>query len=202
MSTTYFTSDTHFGHRLVADLRSYDTVLGLRLFDTVDEYDEYVVAVWNEVVRPRDTVWHLGDVTLGNINRVGHLLSRLHGTIHLVTGNHDEVAPGVSRRAPRLQRTWLQYFDSIQPYARIRAAGHHVLLSHYPYTGEGKRVGADRYTQYRLPNEGMPLIHGHTHDSGQRLSFDEGTPMVHVGWDAWGKPVRLDKVIATFGWEG
>lgn len=180
MSNTFFTSDTHFNHQLVSRLRG---------FDSTEKHDEHVVWAWNKRVRPADVVWHLGDVGMGKLERFAHYLEQLNGTIHLITGNHDRCAPGVRTTAAEHQPEWLQYFVSVQPFARLRADGRDVLLSHYPYTGEGQRDIADRYSQFRLPNLGTALIHGHTHDSRQRLSFDNGTPMLHVGWDAWRRPV-------------
>lgn len=185
MAEVHFTSDTHFSHRLVA---------GIRGFASTDEHDEHVVEVWNAHVRPGDTVWHLGDVSMGGPARFGRFVEQLHGTIHLIAGNHDAVHP-MHRDSHRHQRSWLEYFDSIQTMARRKSSGRYMLLSHFPYRGEGARGMADRHTQYRLRNEGIPLVHGHTHDEAQRLSFDGGTAMVHVGWDAWGRPVTLDEVV-------
>lgn len=178
------TSDTHFDHDLVA---------GLRGFASPGDHDAHVADTWNSIVTDRDTVWHLGDVGMGRLRRWRDTVENLNGTIHLVTGNHDTVAPGVSRRAHRDQREWMEVFASIQPFARLRRGDAHLLLSHYPYSGEGMRDLPERFTQYRLRNEGLPLAHGHTH-SGERLTSDEGTPMIHVGWDAWGGPVDLDAV--------
>lgn len=186
MPAVFFTSDTHFDHDMVAGLRGYGSPA---------EHDEAIVRSWNKVVRPQDTVWHLGDVTLRPIGKVAGIVSRLNGTIHLVAGNHDKVAPGVNPNAHRVQRDWLEFFASIQPFARLRHQGRRLLLSHYPYSGEGDRPGGDRFTQYRLPNEGIALVHGHTHDPDQRLSRDQAAPMVHVGWDAWRRPVSISEVV-------
>lgn len=194
MSRVFLTSDTHFDHRLVASLRGYGSPV---------EHDVATVESWNSVVGGRDTVWHLGDVGMGPMRRWKGSVSALNGTIHLVTGNHDEAAPGVSRKAQKVQREWLEVFASVQPFARIRRGDKNILLSHYPYSGEGSREFEDRYAEYRLRNEGFPLVHGHTHDAKQRLSHDQGTPMFHVGWDAWRRPVELEEVLeALFDGEG
>ena len=63
-----------------------------------------------------------------------------------------------------------------------------MLLSHFPYVGDS---GPDeRYTQYRLPCEGLPIIHGHTHSRSRFSTATYGpaeipVPQVHVGLDAW-----------------
>ena len=49
-----------------------------------------MVARWNEVVRPNDDVWHLGDFALKiRAAEAGALLRSLNGRKHLVTGNND-----------------------------------------------------------------------------------------------------------------
>jgi calcineurin-like phosphoesterase family protein len=49
---TYFTADHHFGH---------ESIIGMcnRPFVAVDQMDRAMIAAWNEVVAPIDTVWHL-----------------------------------------------------------------------------------------------------------------------------------------------
>ncbi len=56
--TTWFTADTHFGHTNVIRYCA-------RPFDSVQAMDETLIENWNQVVRPKDTVYHLGDFTPG-----------------------------------------------------------------------------------------------------------------------------------------
>src|SRR5690606_38116663 len=156
-------------------------------------HDEHIVSRWNEHVAPRDKVWVLGDMSMKGPKAFGPYVERLNGTLHLIAGNHDEVHP-MTRKSENKQRAWLDYFASIQIAARTTINGHEVLLSHFPYTGEGARAGRDRHTQWRLRDEGTALIHGHTHDENQRLSFSLFSPMFHVGWDAWGAPVPQESI--------
>jgi len=181
MSGTWFTSDTHFDHQLVG---------GLRGFDSPGEHDAAVVANWNAVVRPDDTVWHLGDVGMGRLSRFAEWIGMLHGEIHLITGNHDACAP-IHRGAHKHQRQWLSTgFASIQAYARLRINGKSVLLSHFPYRGSGDHTAEERYTQYRFVDDGNWLLHGHTHSTERQQGRQ-----VHVGLDAWGlKPVSVDTI--------
>lgn len=185
----WFSSDTHLLHRLVAEHRG---------FSGSEEHDETVIARWNATVRPGDLVWHLGDVGLGNETRVLEQAARLNGRKQLVTGNHDPCWPG-HRDARKHQRRWLEVFESVQAFAKIRLDGRTVLLSHMPYDGD--HVGEDRHTQFRLRDEGAWLLHGHTHQP-DRLGpyprflsvasaggpFGEAQPrgrQVHIGLDAW-----------------
>lgn len=183
---TWFTSDTHFRHAMVAELRG---------FATAGEHDEAIIANWNDWVDPGDTVWHLGDV--GMSRGFLPLVDRLHGTIHLITGNHDAVWPG-HRDSHKRQREWLGHFASVQAFARRKIAGRHVLLSHFPY--EGDHTAEDRHEQYRLRDEGLWLLHGHTH--WQHIQWHDGR-QVHVGLDAWDlRPLALsdlERVITESG---
>jgi calcineurin-like phosphoesterase family protein len=183
VSGTWFASDTHFLHRLVA---------GHRGFASPEEHDETVIARWNETVRPGDLVWHLGDVGLGNEARVLGLAARLNGVKHLVAGNHDPCWPG-HRDARKHQRRWLEVFGSVQAFAKIRVEGRTVLLSHLPYAGGGDHTDEERYPQFRLPDEGGWLIHGHTHQPARM----DGHRSLHCGLDAWGlRPVSEGEIAA------
>ncbi|MFD2878778.1 hypothetical protein ACFTAO_26970 [Paenibacillus rhizoplanae] len=57
MSKVYFTSDHHFGHKLIIDFES-------RPFGDADEMDKVMISNWNAVVGKEDTVFHLGDFFL------------------------------------------------------------------------------------------------------------------------------------------
>lgn len=193
MSRTWYTSDPHFGHRLVAGHRGFFNV---EEPDT-EAHDEALVETWNSHVKPEDPVWILGDMSMRGPKAFGPYVERLNGTLHLIAGNHDEVHP-MHRTSAKVQPEWLRFFASVQASARRKFNGHEVLLSHFPYNGEGARPGPDRHVQWRLPDLSVPLIHGHTHDAAQRLSFSQqGTPMVHVGWDAWGRPVSQEEIAAV-----
>lgn len=160
---TFFTADTHFGH---AGLINH----GYRpKFSSVEEMDENLVQRWNAVVRPCDSVWHLGDFTLANADAAQRYRARLNGEIHLVWGNHD-------RTAVRNLPIWA----SSQYAADIRLDGTRITLCHY-----AMRVW-DRC------QHGALMLHGHSHGNmpGTRQSLD-------VGVDAWEfAPVNLDTIRA------
>lgn len=87
MSDIWFISDTHFGHKNILNFTKEDGSL-LRPFNSTFEMDMYMVEKWNEVVKPNDKVYHLGDVafTDGGLNR----LEFCNGHKRLVKGNHDK----------------------------------------------------------------------------------------------------------------
>jgi calcineurin-like phosphoesterase family protein len=86
MSETFLVSDTHFSHRGIVQFLRPDGSKE-RPWDNIEEMDEALVANWNSVVRPKDKIYHLGDVV---INRSAlPILARLNGEKILVKGNHD-----------------------------------------------------------------------------------------------------------------
>jgi calcineurin-like phosphoesterase family protein len=128
MSSVWFTADSHFGHRAMAA-----TGKGWRPFATIEEHDETLIENWNKVVKADDQVWHLGDVGMGPQNFVLETVKRLNGHKHLIAGNHDKVWSG-NRDGFKHMGYWMQYFDSVQSFARRRLDGNqNIMLSHFPY---------------------------------------------------------------------
>lgn len=91
MSRRYVISDTHFGHKGL--LRRPDRAA---LFRDVFHMDSHMISQWNSVVTKRDTVFHLGDVTMHDKNYAEDLITkRLNGHIVVIGGNHDKNMPFV-----------------------------------------------------------------------------------------------------------
>lgn len=109
---TFFTADTHFGHKRIIDLAK-------RPFADVAEMDNELIRRWNERVQPGDIVFHLGDFSFA---RPARYLEQLNGRKHLDLGNHDR------KRALDL-RGW---FETISDGFREIAIGDDfVVLCHY-----------------------------------------------------------------------
>lgn len=190
MPQTWLTSDTHLGHGFVAALRG---------FASPEEHDMAVAHNWDRRVHDRDVVWVLGDVALGGWRDRLPWFAERPGTKHLVLGNHDRAHP-MLRNAHAHQKTYLSVFDSVQTAASLRHDGRTVLLSHFPYDGEGnsRDEDADRASQWRLRDEGRLLLHGHVHDDVRARVSVRGTLMGHVGLDAWElSPVTLPDIFAA-----
>lgn len=180
--TVYLTSDLHFGHQLVSDLRGYSST---------GNHDEAVLASL-EGLGGQDDLWVLGDLsaTRRHERRALQLLGTLPCRLHLVEGNHDSVA-SIHRDGWKRQREFLEVFTSVQAFSRKRAtpARVPVLLSHYPYAGD--HTAEDRYGYARLRDTGAWLLHGHTHSTSV---MELGPREIHVGWDAWRRPVAWDEI--------
>ena len=87
MANIWIISDTHFGHKNMAEVFLRTDGTKVRPFATVQEMDEQMIALWNAVVRPADHVWHLGDFAIPR-GAVRYGL-RLLGHKRLIRGNHD-----------------------------------------------------------------------------------------------------------------
>lgn len=170
-------ADLHLGHPPVSNMRGYGSTKA---------HDEAVCSAWEKTVRPGENVYVLGDI-VGRSSHTEHalaLLADLPGTKHLIAGNHDPVA-SMHRNGWKHQRRFLEVFASVRDFARVSVSRRTLLLSHYPYLGEGDdHTDEARYAQYRLPDCGEFLLHGHTHKAEQKV-HGEGGRQIHVGVDAW-----------------
>ena len=134
MPSVFLVSDTHFGHTGVCRFTRNDGVTKLRPWDSAEEMDEEMIRRWNDRVRPKDKVYHLGDVV---INRKAlPILNRLNGDKVLIRGNHDIFK----------DEDYTPYFRSLRGYHVMNG----MILSHIPVHPESLgRFGVN--------------IHGHTH---------------------------------------
>lgn len=190
MSEVFFTSDLHLGHKRIAEYRGYEDS---------DDHDTALMDTWNDTVGKNDTVWVLGDLAASSPTYALDVLTSLPGEKHLILGNHDAAHP-MHRNAHTQLRKYLEVFASVASAATRKIDGQYVLLSHFPYERDRDEI---RYPQWRLRDEGLPLLHGHTHgeeivtrtevwpvDGGPRVRTE-----IHVGLDAWdGNLVPLDHV--------
>lgn len=194
MSRIWYWSDLHLGHDFVAKLRGFDETT----YGTPSRWhDLHIKDVWNQHVQPKDHIWLLGDISGGrNEDYALDFIGKMPGTKHLIAGNHDSVA-SIHRNAWKQQEKFLKVFASVQDFARHRLKGQEFLLSHYPYVGD-HADRADRYIQYRLQDDGVPLVHGHVHDAWDYSDSESGAPMMNVGVDHWfERPANTEDVI---GW--
>lgn len=187
----FFTSDTHFSH---VNILKYCN----RPFKDTDHMDEEIIRRWNETVSPDDTVFHLGDIALGPIVTSLPKIARLNGRKIAILGNHDRP---FMRAGKADEEDWWQRYEEvfdrvvhwqgqdlyIEDYGYFR-------LSHFPYTGD--HTAEDRHSEHRPVDDGLVLIHGHTHSTDRLTYSNKGTPQIHVGQDAWDyRPVSLEQIF-------
>lgn len=183
------TADSHFGHLVAARARGYETV---------EEHDRALISNFRKRVQDTDKLWFLGDMAFdGWRARLRAVLPLIPGEHHIVLGNHDRPHPLNSRGHAYQEEFRDLGFRSVSLAARISYEGMGALMSHFPYAGDnGDRK--DRFEEWRLPDAGRPLLHGHTHGKEILTHTEKGTPQVHVGLDAWDMfPVHLSDVFAV-----
>ena len=168
MPRVFLVSDTHFGHAGVCRFLRNDGVTKLRPWDDPAEMDEAMVEYWNETVRPKDKVYHLGDVV---INRKAlHILHRLNGDKVLIKGNHDIFK----------LHDYTEHFRDIRGYHVMN----NMILSHIPVHPESKgRFKAN--------------IHGHTHANRVKVDgiIDPYYHCVCVEQTGY-RPILFEQVLA------
>jgi calcineurin-like phosphoesterase family protein len=132
MAEIFIISDTHFDHASMLSFRRADGTL-LRDFPSVDVMNEHMVERWNSVVRPKDKVYHLGDVAK---KKSLHWMARCNGHKRILLGNHDEEGA----------KKYLLYFEEIYASRLLD----HMLFTHIPVhpASIGKNIGN---------------VHGHIH---------------------------------------
>jgi len=180
----WFTSDTHFGHERIISLCN-------RPFSSVEEMNEEMIERWNKAVKPSDIVYHLGDVALGKIAESLPLIGRLNGYRILIPGNHDRIFSGEKQKQrDRFTPEYEKVFHYILPEVFDMQLGDFSMeMSHFPYTGDSH--GEDRHADKRPKDNGLPLIHGHVHDS-----WKHNGRMFNVGVDVNGfTPVSEDEIM-------
>jgi calcineurin-like phosphoesterase family protein len=161
MSNVFFTADTHFGHGNIMRFSN-------RPWPTIELHDEALIRNWNEVVRLKDDVWHLGDFNFRSTLKTPDYVNRLNGRIHLVLGNHDDA---YAKKFPRL-------FASVQEAKYLRIGNEKITLYHY-----AQRV-------WRNSHHGAWHLFGHSHNCLPPLNRS-----MDVGVDAQNyTPISFDAV--------
>jgi calcineurin-like phosphoesterase family protein len=186
--TVFFTSDQHFGHERILELGSG------RPFNNIREHNDFIVKQWVSQVKYDDVVYVLGDVAFGGgegFEKNVNIFSWLPGVKYLVPGNHDKIWSGNSESYID------KYFDAyvnagfiILPEVTqimFTVDGREVplLLSHLPYESTLVQTDkrAEKFKKQRPNDDGLPLLHGHTHS---REMFHSHPLSLHVGVDATG----------------
>ena len=181
----FFTSDHHFNH---SNIIKYCC----RPFGSVEEMNDEMLKRWNSVVQPGDTVYYLGDFSLGR-GPVEYFAPRLHGEKHLIMGNHDPCHPCHKKKAEIGRQIYLDAgFKSLELERTLEIAGIPVLMNHMPYLSEEEPPQGYnlKYREYRPKDRGMWLLHGHIHEKWKTKGR-----MVNVGVDVWDfYPVPISEI--------
>jgi calcineurin-like phosphoesterase family protein len=167
MTSTWFTSDTHFGH---ANIIKYTG----RPFRDVKHMDETLVRNWNARVKPEDIVIFLGDFCFrntvggksgeGTTNKAEFYRKQLNGNIVFIRGNHDN------------NNSLNTKIDSLI----VKTGGKEIHCVHNPIDARG--------------DYDLNLV-GHVHEHWKIKNVDD-LILVNVGVDVWNFfPVSIHEIL-------
>ena len=174
--TIFFTADNHFGHSNIIRHCA-------RPFASALEMNEVMIERWNSVVKPKDQVYHLGDVSVLRPEKTREILDRLNGKIYLIRGNHDKSAE---------HKLCCDRFEWIKDYYFLKLPNNiSIALMHY-----AMRV-------WNKSHYGSWHLYAHSHGN---LKIPPELLCLDVGVDAWDfTPVSFEQVRGIMeekGWKG
>lgn len=168
MANVFVISDTHFGHAGICKFVNWDGSK-VRPWDDVNEMDEALVQGWNEIVKPEDKIYHLGDVAIPR--KAIKILERCNGKKILIKGNHDIFE----------LKVYLPYFKDIRGSHKID----NFIMSHIP-------IHPDSLTNRWCEGN----IHGHMHNNVVMNGNDEDHRYFNVSVERTDfKPIALEEVF-------
>lgn len=152
----FFTADTHFGHARIIPYSK-------RPFRNVAEMDEGILDGINSLVKPSDTLYHLGDFALPRKNIAQYREKIRCRNVILILGNHD---PQTKSGQPHNK---YNIFSNVFTMLRIRPvihkSRHSIILCHYALrTWNGSNRGSWNFFGHS---------HGKLADNGS-MSLDVG----------------------------
>lgn len=141
MAEIWLISDTHFNHGNILKFKS-TWLEGRRVRpefeeDDVDGMNELMLDNWAKLVKPKDKVYHLGDLGSDKEWLVENI-RKLPGHKRLLLGNHDQYPMWV----------YEQIFEKVLVSRKLEG----VLLTHYPVVTDPHEINV------------KANIHGHTHE--------------------------------------
>lgn len=158
MKNTYFISDPHFGHKNIIKYAN-------RPFESVDNMNETIIKNWNNLIKPNDEVYILGDVSLTNQEETNKILNRLNGRLYLIKGNHEKSVMSSKENRDR--------FEWIKDYYELK----------YEYNGKRNMIVMCHYAMrvWNKSHHGSYHLYGHSHDS---LEYEQWGKSMDVGIDS------------------
>lgn len=133
----FFTADTHFDHKNILKFEPARQQFGDRF-----EMSEALIEKWNDVVKPDDLVFHLGDVFFCGAKRSEEIAKKLNGRKILTRGNHDKFSRTKFAKMGFDMHYWY-YVDGL-------------FLSHYPQHESAIKSAVGK-------NAIVGNVHGHVH---------------------------------------
>lgn len=170
----FFSSDWHIGHQK-------NFLYEPRGFSSIEEHDAQILKNCNEIVKPEDELWLLGDLVMGEDKKEWDsvFLNLNCQNIHYLQGNHE-----TDNKMDIYDRDYLfeyhGYADTLK-YSKYRI----FYLCHYPTIVNNFNQEKEKF---------IVCLFGHTH---QKEKFYNNNPcMYHVGLDSHNcYPVSIETII-------
>lgn len=183
----FFTSDTHFRHDkpFIYEARGYKTRY---------DHDDAVIDRINEVVRPQDSLFHLGDFCLNiTMPEFEDILRRINcRNIYYIWGNHnscirrqyEETLFGeYQRKDIEVYPYTISNLTYLGYYKEIIVNGQLIVLHHYPHQ------------IFNQMQKGAWQLSGHSHYTNPSTRVDGAqNKILDVGWDGHGRPLSFNEV--------
>lgn len=155
MVDIWFISDTHFGHENIIKYCN-------RPFNNAAEMDEFMIQEWNKLVKTGDHVYHLGDVMMGDKEKLGSMLRRLNGKLRLCAGNHDNL------KSPYL----MDRFEKVMLWRNWKEIG--VTFAHIPMDADQLPYGVQAHGHIHNKTKEGPYINICVEHTGYKpVHFDQ-----------------------------
>lgn len=183
----FFTSDSHFNH-------DKEFIYKSRGYSNRYEHNDALIAKINEVVRPQDTLIHLGDFCL-NITppEFEEILRRINcNNILYIWGNHNSCIRRMYEEtlAGEYQRNDIEVYPYavgkityLGYYKELIVNGHMIVIHHYPHQ------------IFNQMQKGAWQLSGHSHYTNPTTQLEHpDNKILDVGWDGHGKPLSFPEI--------
>lgn len=181
----FFTSDTHFNH-------NQPFIFNARGYNSITEHNDSLINKINELIRPQDLLFHLGDFCLNSsISEFESFIERIHcSNIYYIWGNHNSCIKTLYEESIKLE---YQKEIEVYPYKvgkitylgfynEILINGQLVILHHYPHQ-----------VFNGMKKESWQLS-GHSHYNNPNTRIENPMKILDVGWDGHHKPLSFNEI--------
>jgi len=186
-SRVYFTSDSHFNHDkpFIYEARGYKNRY---------EHNDGLITTINELVRPQDTLIHLGDFCLNiTMSEFETILDRINcQNILYIWGNHNSCIRRYYEEtlAGEYQRNDIEVYPYkvskityLGYYKELIVNGHMIVIHHYPHQ------------IWNQMQKGAWQLSGHSHYTNPTTHVDSTeNKTLDVGWDGHSKPLAFNEI--------
>ena len=169
----WFTADQHFDHANIIEYcdRPFIRKDGGNILRATTMMNKKLIQWHNELVKPEDTVYHVGDFTMRGTEYKEiirkNFVRKLNGVKHLILGNHDRLKPFDYVDIGFMSVHTCLYMENFEWY-----------LAHDPAAA--------------VVNKRKLWLCGHVHHG-----LHPAPNVINVGVDMWKyRPVHIDQIIA------